>query len=205
MFGFVKDNFIYIKCAKNGCSTYTAFLVQHGWTEINLFENNLNLSDYIIWGHITDPHARHTKGVEKYLLDNPDIDIDNPKIGKMLVSGVFDEHTYSLSMMLSSVWNQPIFWIPLDVNIIKWNLHPVEPETLNGDDLTNDFFKEHNLNLKITIQDRKNIIGNTITRNKINALKEKYSSNYNKLIKNFLEPDLILYDKTVETFRNKYA
>ncbi len=205
MFGFVKDNLIYIKCPRNGCTTHTTFLINNGWAEINLFENNLNLANYVLWGHITNPHARHTKGVSKYLIDNPDLDINNPIIGKMLVSGVFDEHTYSLSMMLSSIWHLPIHWIPLDVEITKWNRYPVEPEILVGDDLTNEFFKEHNLDLVITKNDRLNIGSNTVnSRLQIDNLKEKYVDNYNKLVKNFLEPDIILYNKTVEILKKKY-
>jgi hypothetical protein len=204
MFGFVKNNLIYIKCPRNGCTTYTTFLSANGWNKINLFDTSLNLADYILWGHITNPHHRHTKGIHKYLNDNPDIDINDPTVGKMLISAVFDEHTYSLNMMLSSIWHLPIYWIPLDVSIKKWNQYPVEPEFIDGDELTNDFFKEHNLNLTITKSDHKNVEKDTTIRDKINALKKMHIENYNKLIKNFLEPDIMLYEKVVEKFNKKY-
>ena len=204
MIGFVKDQHVYIKCAKNGCSTYSTFLARHGWAEINLFENNLDLNSMILWGHITDPHQRHTKGVAQYITDNENIDINDPVIGRMLVSAVFDEHTYSLSMMLSTLWHLNICWIPLDTEITWWHPYPKSQQQLSGDDLTNLWFLEQGLDLKITLQDRRNVGNIRDLYESINHYKEKYNLNYQKLVKNFLEPDLILYNRTVDYFRKKY-
>jgi len=204
MLGYVKDCFLYIKCPKNGCMTYSTFLKQHGWEEVNLFENNLDFSSLTMWGHLTEPHHRHTRGVEQYLKLNPDIDVNNPSIAKMLVSGVFDEHTFSLNMMLGQLMNYQITWIPLDATIIKYNKYPTPIEELIGDDLTNDFFKEHSLDLTITAADRKNISTDKTIRVRIEKFKEIYYNNYRQLVKNFLEPDLFLYNNVVQQYRKKY-
>jgi hypothetical protein len=204
MLGFVKDNFLYIKCPKNGCMTYSTFLESNGWNEINLFENDLDFDNLVIWGHLTEPHSRHTRGVEQYLKLNPDLDISNPSIAKMLVSGVFDEHTYSLHMMLGKIMQYPIHWIPLDTNIIKYNAYPTPCEELIGDDLTNDFFKEHNIELEINQSYRLNVSVDRSLRIKIDHYKELYHDNYQKLVKNFLEPDLLLYNNVVNQYRKKY-
>lgn len=205
MLGFVKGHFLYIKCPRNGCTTFTTLLARHGWQEINLFENSLDLANMMIWAHITDPHKRHTKGIHKYLLDNPEIDLGNPMISKMLVSGVFDEHTYSLSMMLKHLWHLNIYWIPLDTEIIDYISEPPNTRRLNGNDLTNDFFKQHNIDIRVGDHDNLNKSSDaTGIRDRIEKLKDQHHENYQKLVKNFLEPDIILYYQTLQKFRDKY-
>jgi len=184
--------------------TFDTLLDRHGWDQINLFENDLDLSRMTIWAHITDPHQRHTRGVEQYLKLNPDIDIDDQVIGKMLVSGVFDEHTYSLSMMLGALWALPINWIPLDASIIDYRV-PGRCRGLNGDDLTNEFFQAHGLGIEVTENDHQNkSIDSLGIREKINVLKSLHNANYQKLVKNFLEPDVILYYQTLKKYQDKY-
>lgn len=196
MFGYVYDRFVYIGCPKNGLMTYSTLLEKNGWAKINLFENDLNLDEYVIWAHITDPEHRHTRGVEQYLRMNQDLPMQDPLIAKMLVSGVFDEHTYSLNMMLGKYLKYNIHWIPLDVTI----------NGLSGDDLTNLFFKEHKLDLEVTPADRLNVTVPYFRRvqNLIKQYKVTYKENYQKLVKNFLEPDILLYNKVVDQFRKKY-
>jgi hypothetical protein len=210
MIGFVKDNFIYIKCPKNGCMTFSELLTRHNWVPINLFENNLDYSKYIIWGHITEPTMRHTKGLVQYLKVNPELDINDTKMAKLLVSGVFDEHTYSLSMMLGPLFHLPIQWIPLDAEIKNYK-HPDSRKGFqviyNGDDLTNDFFKQHNIDIKVTLADRLNVSTplDNINKKRIDDYKTLYDENFQKIVKNFLEPDIIVYNKTLKEFRIKYG
>lgn len=203
MFGYIKNNFLYLKCPKNGCMTYSTLLNKHGWEEINLFDNDLDLSAYKIWAHITNPEDRHSRGVVQYLRFNPSIDYTNPEIGKLLVSGVFDEHTYSLNMMLGKLMTLPINWIPLDANVKRFGPDlPPEGLILDGDALTNEFFKENNIDIVVSKADRLNVSGfrDKQVKQEINRLKETHRDNYSKLVKNFLEQDIILYLKTVARY-----
>lgn len=202
MLGFVKDNFLYIKAPKNGCMTYSSMLRNNGWEQINLLENDLDFHSLKIWGHLTNPENRHTKGVEQYLRANPDIDFERTDISKLLVSAVFDEHTYSLSMMLGPIFSFPIYWIPLDVDILNYR----SGKKMTGDDLTSDFFKENGIDIDIRQYPRLNIANakSISIRQKIKNYKNTYIENYNSLVRNFLEPDILLYNKTVEKFRKKY-
>jgi hypothetical protein len=186
--------------------TYSNFLAKNKWQEINLFEPNLDLSQYKLWGHLTEPQNRHTRGVAEYLKKNPNININDHNIARMLVSGVFDEHTYSLNMMLGSIFHLPIYWIPLDAKITRWNPYPTKPTELIGDDLTNNFFKENNLDLQITISDRINVANESdlLIRQKIEEFKKLYDKNYQQLFKNFLEVDVLLYTATLRKFEQKY-
>lgn len=205
MEAFVWDKFVYIKCPKNGCMTYSTLLQKHGWTSFNLFENKLNLHNYTIWGHLTNPEQRHTKGLNQYLINNPEIKLDE-SIGKILVSGVFDEHTYSLSMMMGQLFHHSINWIPLDIIITNW-LDPENIHDMDGDTLTNNFFKEHNIKIQVTANDRLNVASANefVIRQQLTEYKIKYNNQYQKLVKNFLEPDIILYNQTFEKFRKKYG
>jgi hypothetical protein len=186
--------------------TYSRFLESNGWQSFNLFETCIDLKSKVIWAHITNPHQRHTKGVAQYLYQNTDIDIDDPSVSKMIVSAVFDEHTYSLNMMLGPIWNYNINWIPLDAEITKWNQYPTPIQQLNGDDLTNNWFASQNLQIRISKNDRLNVADEKKIKlyKKINQLKLQYSQNYAKIVKNFLEPDCLIYDLTVDKFRKMY-
>jgi hypothetical protein len=127
----------------------------------------------------------------------------------MIVSGVFDEHTYSLSMMLGPLFSLPVHWIPLDAEIKNYN-HPNSRDKLvicNGDDLTNDFFSQHGIDIQVTIQDRKNQSNahRQLVQKQVASLKELYDSNYQKLVKNFLEHDILLYHTTVKNYKIQYG
>ena len=205
MFGYRKDHLVYVQCPKNGCMTYSTFLSRQGWERINLFDNDLDLNQHLLWAHITEPVLRHTRGLEQYLKVNPDIDINQEQVARILISGVFDEHTYSLSMMLAPIWYLPIYWIPLDATITKWNRWPQPPEQLDGDALTNHFWQEQGLDLCITAQDRLNVsVGPKVMRDRIQRLKITYQDNWNKIMKNFLELDVRKYHEVLDFFQRKY-
>lgn len=182
-------------------------LSKHGYKEVNLFDTDLDISKLNIWGHITDPLSRHTKGVCEYLTLNPNVDYTDPIIGKMLVSGMFDSHTYTIHMMLGPLIKYPITWIPLDATIEKFNPYPAETELLSGDDLTNLYFEEQQLNVRVGPQDRRYVASTEKLqlRKQIDALKETYQSEYNQLIKNVLESDMMLYHSTLIDYYKKYS
>jgi hypothetical protein len=184
-------------------------LEAHGWDYVNLFDPLLDLSQYKIFAHITDPEVRHTKGITQYLRLNPDISLDNPQVAKLLVSGVFDEHTYSVSMMLGPIWDLPIHWIPLDVTIKDHQ--PYEPFDPNrhlysGNDLTNQFFKENGLDLVIERDRRMNVAtaDELELRKQIEHYKKVYETNYHSLQKNFLERDIVQYRQVIDQYQQKF-
>jgi hypothetical protein len=209
MNGLIKDNFVYLITAKNGSTTYGNFLAKHGWQYKMLSSDELgiNLKEYKLWGHLTDPFERHTKGIVEFLRDKPDLDLDNPNIAKLLVSGIYDCHTYTVTMIYSPIMHLDITWIPLDYKITNYLKYPhVE---MDGDDLTNDFFKDNNLDLKISKQDHRWRLTNNPEekqkRAKIKKLKEIYAKEFLDFSGNILEHDIILYNSTVEKTRKKYG
>ncbi len=205
MYCLVKDKFLYITIPKNGYRTFLGLLGdRHGWERVDLFDNNLKLEDYLIWAHITEPNQRHTRGVEQYLRLNPEIDIKNPEIARLMVSGVFDEHGYSIHMLIGHLMHLPIHWIPLDYKITDWHNGGA---VLNGNDLTNKFFEEHGLDIKVTDSDiiNKSKPHRKLVQEEVNVLKDLYRPNYEQLVKNLLDPDIILYNKVLKQYRLKYG
>ena len=194
MFCYVHQNFAYIKMPKNGSSTYADFFEKHGWVKTDLFYNDLDLDNTIFFGHITEPNHRHTKGIAQYLLNTHQMNLLDHELERLLVSGVFDEHCYSIHMMIPHLVDR-VNWIPLDYTS-AYN------KNNNGDSLTNDFFKKHNLNLRYLPSDRLNTadLPRLAVYNRINELKVKYNEEYQKLVKNFLEPDLKLYNNTLDMY-----
>lgn len=174
--------------------SYTAFLEENGWVLTDLNYNNLDIDNTIFFGHVTEPNQRHTKGLAQYLINTNQVRLlDDNNVNRLLVSAVFDEHTYSISMMMPQLVNY-VNWIPLDYSYRHFN----------GDALTNRFFKQHKLDLEYNGQHRLNVADSVkkAMYDKINNLKQQYDWDYQKLVKNFLEPDLKIYLGTVEKYNN---
>jgi len=60
MFGYTKENWLYLQIPKNGSSTFKTLLTNNGWKFVH-YDDNLDLTNLTIWAHITDPEKRHTK------------------------------------------------------------------------------------------------------------------------------------------------
>ena len=209
MNGYIKDNFVYLYTSKNGSSTHSNFLAKHGWQYTMLTDDKLDidLSKCVIFGHVSDPFDRHTKGVAEYIRLHPGIDIDHPDVAKLLVSGVYDAHTYTLTMIYASILHLDITWIPLDHKITNYLTEP--HKLMIADDLTNDFFQEHNLDLKITSDYHRWRLADDpkekAMRQKIVELKEKYHDDFLQMSGNIIEHDVLLYNKAIEKARKKYG
>lgn len=193
MYCYVQDNFAYIKVPKNGCSTYGAFFESNGWTKTDLFYNELDLDNTKFFGHITEPNQRHTKGLAQYLINTNQVPLINHELSHLLVSGVFDEHCYSIHMMIPHLIHR-VQWIPLDYT---WR-------HFDGTFLTNRFFKENNLNLYYNDTNRLNVADakKQFIYKRINELKIHHNEDYQKLVKNFLEPDIKLHSDIVDQYNH---
>ncbi len=209
MIGVRYKNFIYVPIPKNGSSTFISFLTSHGWEEVEYLDFSDDLSQYKLWGHITDPNTRHTRGIEQFLrFNNRTNAIHDPLIQKLCAGSAFDVHSCGIWMLTRTISKYPIHWIPLDAKITKWNQYPTPIEVLNGNDLTNDFFRENNLDLFITDNDIKHVTP-TIEksdglRDMIDQIKQKHVDENLHLTKWYLEPDNVLYNNTLKYYRDKY-
>ena len=207
MRALIYKNFIYIPIAKNGSTTFIDFLTAHGWELIELLDFNDDLSQYKLWGHITDPVARHTKGVVEFLTLFKRVDLlDDPLFQKLCAGTILDTHSCSIWITTKDFVQYPIHWIPLDAKITKWESFPIPAKVLSGNDLTNDFFRENNLDLTITDSYIHNQTSDKTNRLReiVDQIKRNHPEDTLQCIKHYLEPDMILYSKTLEYYRNKY-
>jgi hypothetical protein len=210
--GYRKDHFLYICTPKNGSTTFSALLSNNGWQYVDLLDNDLDYEQFNIWGHITNPDHRHTKGLAEYLRLNPDIDITNDNVAKMLVTGIFDGHAASLSMLLGPLFFLPtIQWIPLDIKVTNYFSDP--PVIVTGNDITNDFFIENGINIRVSANDVKNQVTeeSQTLRDKIVELKNKFNpttdpEKYNGTwLGSYYRYDNLLYAEVTEKYYKRYT
>lgn len=213
MRAYTKDNFVYISIPKNGCTTFSQLCINNGWKSIDTRDPLIDLTDKVIRAHITDPEERYVKGIIQYLILNPEISIDDPMVGRMIISGVFDIHTYSLNMLLGPQYNLPIHWIPLDASFTDYRIIQLNKPVYNGDDLTNMFFEENGIDLRVTKQDHLNYTADmpasqiairSMLKEKVLVLRQKYKENYYQVLANFLGSDIALYRRICNQYKEKY-
>jgi hypothetical protein len=212
MIGYHKGNFLYITIPKNGSSTFKTLLIDDGWVEVNLLTTNLDLSTVKLWGHITNPYKRHTKGLARYLADNPNINIDDENIAKILINGMFDIHTASIAVLLGPLFYHDIVWIPLDITID--NLLGPNSFKMNGNDLTNQFFLDNGINLKVLDSDIINKVSEKEKnlRAKIEDWKKKINNDIshvdaqgNLTSIGLFYYDFLLYQDVIKQYHNRYT
>jgi hypothetical protein len=189
-------NFVYIPNYKNGSTAFSQFFVKHGWEEINVFEETFD-KNTVLFGHITDPMQRHTKGVAEFLIQHKLeglVDVEPYNI--LLAESMFDEHTIPLKFYLGELFDK-IQWIPLDY---KFNQY-------DGTFLTNRFFKKHGLDLQFSSEDITYTADDSkkILYQKIAALKDKHldfsnlSKKHSPAFFFFFVHDLEKYAEVVDT------
>jgi hypothetical protein len=209
MFCYVKDQFCYLVVNKNASQTYSKLFSDHGWQRRDLFANDLDLKNMILWGHIQDPEIRHTKGLATYLLINSEIDYLNPSVAKLLITGVFDTHTYSISMMLGPVWSYPIHWIPMDYTFTEYSVKTFNHlrKKYGSSELTQLWFNENGIDINVddAVWLNRSHSRERQIRDTINYYKFQHQEEYSQLIKNYLSPDIIQYRKTLNEYAKKFG
>ena len=153
-----------------------------GWETQDLYIPKQPLDDLIFFGLLREPDDRHTKGIVQYLIvEKLEHCLDNEFFQRLLVSAVFDEHSYNIHSMIPSEIIQRTNWFIIDHEIYDY------------EKLVRNFLQQHNILLpsvpKINASDpkQKNL------QHKIKNLKLKHHQSYQKLAKNFLGADLRLY------------
>jgi len=182
------NNLAWISIAKNACTTWQHVFNNLGWTKEDLFNPTVDLTQLTFFGFLRNPEKRHTMGIVEYLCRTKQWELLNDNsVNKLLVSAVFDEHSYSVSQMIpDSILDRTIFFI-------------IDQNYYNYETLVKNFLDEHGVQIT---QDIPRLFEageqNKLMRKQLDNLKLQYPKESGYLIKNFLDQDMKLYDKHLE-------
>ena len=190
---FTKDKFCYIAIPKNAQTTYSSVFKEAGWKEhrdILAIETTLINENYTIFSHIQRPRVRHTKGLAQYLhMHNLTSLLDHDaNVQKLLVSAVFDIHTYGIHHLLSESIIKKTQFLVMDSAAISCN------------EITNAYFKYNNIPIEVQSDFKMNCANESMQKlqEKIEELKTKYFEEYNQLEFNFLWKDYLIYESELQ-------
>jgi len=196
---FRYENFIYFAVPKNGLITFADFFRRNGWEWVDLNQCSQDGTNYTYFSHIRNPHSRHTKGIvemlKSYFVLEGGIEKvyevlhQDERIARLLMLTVLDQHTIPITTLLpKKIDPYSVHWIPLD------------HDKYTSEELTNRFFEEHNIDLRVEKEDRKHQSGGRIkdVQNRIDDLKNTTNHYKGYFTSSILRDDLMLYDRVVQ-------
>jgi hypothetical protein len=179
---YTNGKLAYLKIPKNACMSWTHVLDNMGWEEQDLYIPRQPLDDLVFFGLLREPEHRHTLGLVQYL-KNERLEhlLKDEFFQRILVSAVFDEHTYNIHSM-----------VPSDI-IKRTNWFILDDQHYNYEQLVRNFLRQHNVDLPAVPRINVSSVRDKQLQTQINELKVKHYDSHQKLAKNFLGSDLRLY------------
>ena len=184
-----RDNLVYLPVPKNASTMFVATFRDAGWNAIDLRELP---AEMVYFGHIQNPHIRHTKGVVEFLYRHGLLDIiDIERFALLLTHGMYDVHTYPISILYPNHY-KITHWIPLDL----------ERNGFNANILTSYFLEKNGVRLKIP----KSTIRHASTYQqkdffkKLSEVKLRYPDWIDELSFRFLSEDILSYSAAIENY-----
>ena len=165
-----KGRLVYVGIPKNAWSTHQMFFRETGWEMSSWHEifEEAPVYQWSFFGHIQNPHTRHTKGLAEHIYrlwdwrsksqghkKSPEVllaevekwikDEENGFAVSLMVQSVYDHHTIPINNLCVDVGIDPysVAWIPMD--------HP----EFTTEELTNKFLASHNISERISENDRR--------------------------------------------------
>ena len=128
----------YIPINKNAQTTYRKFFTSNGWNlEEIVMSSSTNL---ILFAHIQDPLIRYSKGMAELGYHKGTANSKNNFFFQRIF---WDNHLLPINILLGDFADKTHF-IPID-------------HSISCNELTNNYFKYHDIDLEITDNDNKNI------------------------------------------------
>lgn len=182
MYFITNGHLAYLKIAKNACSSWEQVLTGLGWKTQDLYIPDQPLDDLIFFGLLREPDDRHTRGVVQYLINENLVHLlKDENFQRLLVSAVFDEHSYNIHSM-----------VPSEI-IKRTNWFIIDHKQYNYEQLVRNFLRQHNVDLPPVPKMNVSPPQWKELQSQVNDLKVKYHDSHQKLAKNFLGADLRLY------------
>jgi hypothetical protein len=188
MYFYHNNDLAWISIAKNACRSWAQVFDNLGWQKEDLFQPQVDIQQLKFFGLLRWPAARHTMGVIEYLEQTNQCDLlYNTQVNRLLVSAVFDQHSYTVSQM-----------IPADI-VKRTEFFIIDQTYYNYEVLVRNYL--HNNGVEIVVPaPRVNIVRENTRQNRIDLekLKQQYPEEYFSLEKNFLNADFQLYRRTLQ-------
>jgi len=188
MFFHHNGNLAWLSIAKNACTSWMQVFDDLGWEKEDLHKPKTDISQLKFFGFLRSPDQRHTMGVVEYLERyNLLPTLYSDEHGAVLAAGVFDEHSYAISHLVpDSIRNSATFFI-------------IDGPRYNYEILVKNFLAEHGVLISVPLPRLNTKRPNTHAhRQHLHAIKQQRIDIQNQLMKNFLEPDQLLYSRHME-------
>jgi len=191
------NNLAWISIAKNACRSWGQVFDNMGWVKEDLHKPTVDLKQLEFFGFLRWPTRRHTMGVVEYLERSGQLHLlDDDRVNKLLVSAVFDQHSYTVTQMIPPVvLEQTKFFI-------------IDQKYYNYEILVKNYLHTHGIELTTPVPRINYTSGNNenfanepyrsstySARIKLDQLKQRYETEHANLQKNFLDADSKLYKR----------
>lgn len=182
MYFYTNGNVAWLKIAKNACMSWASTFDKLGWQQQDLYIPDQPIDHLQFFGFLRDPDHRHTMGLVQYL-NNEKLEhlVDDPWFQRLLISAVFDEHTYNIHSMIPSRIIDRTTWFIMDHD--QYDYH----------NLVKNYLQQHHVVLPDIPRLNVSSTKNKQLQTRINDLKVQNYNAHQKLAKNFLGADLRLY------------
>jgi hypothetical protein len=177
------NNLAWISIAKNASRSWEQVFDNLGWQKENLFHPQVDIQQLKFFGFLRWPAVRHTMGVVEYLEQTDQLALlKNSQVNRLLVSAVFDQHSYTVSQM-----------IPADI-IERTTWFLIDQLYYNYEQLVKNYLHSHGVEIAIPVPRLSDSRSTTQqARIILLELKQHYSDDHARLEKNFLDADVQLY------------
>ena len=155
-----------------------------GWVAEDLQNPKTDINQLEFFGFLRCPSKRHTMGVVEYLHQTQQLELlYNEQVNHLLVSAVFDQHSYTITQML-----------PAEL-VARTTFFIIDQDYYHYEILVKNYLNTHGVELPLPVaRITHNNAGLKSARIKLDQLKQQYSVDHARLQKNFLGWDIQLYN-----------
>jgi len=177
----------WLSIAKNACRSWAQVFDDLGWIKEDLYQPQVDTAQLEFFGFLRWPAIRHTMGVIEYLEQTGQLALlHNTRFNRVLVSAVFDQHSYPVSQMIPANIVKRTTWFIIDQ--VNWDY----------EQLVQNYLRTHGVEIAVPVPRITTSMPSTIqSRTDLTRLKQQYPEEEGRLTKNFLDADFKLYNRTV--------
>ena len=175
----------WLSIAKNACRSWAQVFDDLGWIKEDLYQPQVDTAQLEFFGFLRWPAIRHTMGVIEYLEQTGQLALlHNTRFNRVLVSAVFDQHSYTVSHMIPADIVKRTTWFIIDQ--VNWDY----------EQLVQNYLRTHGVEIAVPVPRITTSMPSTIqSRTDLTRLKQQYPEEEGRLAKNFLDADMHLYEQ----------